>query len=119
MRVCAEAPLNNFVNKGLIIGDILLFMHPDMNGYAFYANGRGCRQYQKYASQCPLSVLETAAGNMIHPGCMVTMSSTKASRRHQSIRAENGIQIYAMKLQRKKEGGCAGSIRSAGRAGQG
>lgn len=103
MRVCAEAPLNNGVNKGLNIGDILLFMHPDMNGYAFYANGRGCRQYQKYASQCPLSVLETAAGNMIHPGCMVTMSSTKASRRHQSIRAENGIQIYAMKLQRKKK----------------
>ena len=49
MRVCAEAPLNNGVNKGLNIGDILLFMHPDMNGYAFYANGLGCRQYQKYA----------------------------------------------------------------------
>ncbi|MBP0602325.1 hypothetical protein J8I01_07365 [Aeromonas sanarellii] len=111
--------MNNGVNKGLNIGDILLFMHPDMNGYAFYANGWGCRQYQKYASQYRLSVFETTAGNMIHPGCMVTMSSTKASRRHQSIRAENGIQIYAMKLQRKKEGGCAGSIRSAGRAGQG
>jgi len=96
--------LINSVNKGLIIGNILLFMHFNMNGYAFYAHGRGCQQHQKYASQCPFSTLATEAGNIIHPGCMTTMSLTQASRRNQPIWAIYDIQIYAMKLQRKIEG---------------
>ncbi|MGE6262040.1 hypothetical protein [Aeromonas media] len=94
----------NSVNKGLIIGNILLFMHSNMNGYAFYAHGWGCQQHQKYASQCQFSTLETAAGNIIHPGCMTTMPLTQASRRNQPIRAAYDIQIYAMKLQREKKG---------------
>ncbi|MGY4024778.1 hypothetical protein ACW5WQ_02295 [Aeromonas rivuli] len=105
------------MNKGLIIGNILLFMHPNMNGYAFYAHERGCQQHQKYASQCPFLTLETEAGIIIRPGCMATMSLTQASRRNQPIRAAYDIQIYAMKLQREKEGKRTRSITSAGRAG--
>ncbi|MDX7921248.1 hypothetical protein SJS82_04810 [Aeromonas media] len=104
----------NSVNKGLIIGNILLFMHSNMNGYAFYAHGRGCQQPQKYASRCPFSPLETAAGNIIHPGCM----TTQVSRRNQPRRAAYDIQIYAMKLQREKEGEWSKSITAASRAGK-